>query len=837
MATVGLVADSAFLITAATPAGLVMPMQRLHLLLGGVLCATLPAFVALHWYLHKQHRNVGARRIGMVLAALAIAGCIAGAGLWLAGKSSATRWVVQLHEAAFVASLLAYLLHRLRAKVTPALGGERLAAVFALLLTAGIWGAQTLWPPTQEPSETQRAAFEPGLSEARLADGHVLSPAALADPDYCAQCHGSIAERWESSAHHFSSLNDPFYAATLKLGQEHRTPDQLKFCGGCHDPLLLFTGRMDTHPQPNDPDADQGITCLVCHAIDRAPGRQGNGSYVIAEVDHYPGFDSDDPDERERSRRLIRSRPEQHIASFAKPHLRTPEMCVPCHKAHIPGALNDHRRLGGQNEFDPWHDSGAGGYSARTFFPPGPQKRCQDCHMPRVPSDDPAAIEGTVADHAFLGSNTALPRALGDEAWVARNQAFMAGAVSVDITAVEVESGGDTLRLLAPGGSMAAPPQASVVLDIVVRNEASGHLFPGGIVDLRESWLEVTLRGEDGTVIEGSGWLTPKGELDPDAHLWNAVLVDRNGRTLTQHDVEAAHAVLSSRRIMLGASDVIRVAFAAPTQASTVEVRVLDRKLSRGYVEFVLGPDAAAMPVTVLAATTLSVAATAPVATEPPQDKDTGRRLRNLGIGHLLRGDTALAKQAAAAAAERLPGDPGPWLDQARAALDDGALDLAERHVRHADGLSPGHPTGAWLLARVRAARGEHAAALTALEVALQAFPQDRALLVMRGRSQYRLEQADEAIATLRSVLEIDPENLSAHALLAKIFEEQGDAPLAAEHRARWDELRPHSEDQVVTERVRREYPALDRRANRQYVLPLAPVPSGWRLAAPKTAR
>ncbi len=368
----------------------------------------------------------------------------------------------------------------------------------------------------------------------------------------------------------------------------------------------------------------------------------------------------------------------------------------------------------------------------------------------------------------------------------------------------------------------------------MVRNEASGHRFPGGIVDLRESWLEVTLRDDAGAVQAASGWLAPGGDLDPDAHRWNVVLVDRDGRPLTQHDVESAHAVLSSRRIMLGASDVVRVSFRAPTGPSTVEVRVLDRKLPRDYVEWVLGAQTVAMPVTVLASTTLALTPGDLLASGPPRDVDTGRRLRNLGIGHLLRGDTALAEQAAAAAADRLPDDPGPWLDQARAALDDGALESAERHIRAADELSPGHPTAAWLLARVRAARGDHPGALAALEVALRAFPEDRALLVMQARSQYRLEREEPAMASLRRVLTIDPENLAAHALLAKIFEERGDAEQAAEHRAAQDTLRSHSEDQVVTERARRDHPALDRRANRQYVLPLAPPPSGWTLAAPR---
>ncbi|MCA9650786.1 MAG: tetratricopeptide repeat protein [Myxococcales bacterium] len=828
--TVLLLANSAFLATAFTPEGLVLPMQRAHLVLGGLLAAALVAFAGSHFVLHRRHRNTGARSIGLVVATVALLGCAAGVALWMVGKSRTVGWLVILHEGAFVAALGAYVLHRRRALVTPALRPEQLAAGAAILLGGGIWAAQLWWPTHDEHDQAPRATLVPGLSQARTIDGHVLRPEDLDDPAYCAQCHPAIAERWEASVHHFGSLNDPFYAGTLALAQQHRQPDELKFCGGCHDPLLLLTGRMDEHPRPEQPGADAGITCLACHALVEAPSRLGNGSYVVAAPEHYPGYDSDDPDERERSNRLIRSKPEAHVESFGKPYLRSPEMCVGCHKAHIPPELNSHRWLRGQDEYDPWHDSGAGGNSARTFFPPAPeQKRCQDCHMPQIPADDPAAgDDGKVADHAFLGANTALPRALGDEGWVARNQAFLEGVLTVDVGAIEVEGEGPPQRRLAPEGPIPVPAGRPLTLDVVVRNTGSGHLYPGGIADLRESWLEVTVRSESGEPLLARGWLDARGNLDPEAHQWNAVLLDGEGEPLLVHDVEDTHSVLVARRIMLGASDLVRLSLSAPEQPCTVELRVLDRKLTRSYVETVLGPDAPQMPITEIASTTLSLVPGDFVIVPPATTPEVGARLRNLGIAHLLRGDTALAREAALAAAERRPDDPGPPLDLARGALDDGALERAEEHVRAADAVSPGHPTAAWLLARIRGSQGDHEAALAALDVALAAFPRDRELLAMKGDSLFRLEREEEAAAVLQSVLEIDPEHLTAHALLTRIRAEQGDEASSQRHREAWDRVRPHSDDQVFNERARRANAALDRRANLQYVVPLAPPPPGW---------
>jgi Tfp pilus assembly protein PilF len=446
--------------------------------------------------------------------------------------------------------------------------------------------------------------------------------------------------------------------------------------------------------------------------------------------------------------------------------------------------------------------------------------------MPKIAADDPAATDGMVADHAFLGANTALPRQLGIDEWVDRNQAFLRDILTVDVGAIEI---GEGQRFLAPPPTVTLPAGAPITVDVVVRNVGSGHFYPAGIADLREAWLEVTLVEGDGDVALASGWLDAGGHLDPEAHRWQAVLLDGEGMPVIVHDVERAQVVLTSRRIMLGASDVVRVAFPAPAAASRLEVRVLDRKFPRDYVEFAVGADAAAMPITVVASTSIDLTP-GPAKVDPSAAPDPAR-LRNLGIGHLLRGDTALAREASEAAAARMPDDPGPRLDLARAALDDGELESAEAHVAAADAIAPGHPTAAWLLARIRAGQGDHPAAIAALDVALAKFPRDRELLVMKADSLYRLERDTDAATLLQIVLEIDPEHLAAHALLTRIRREQGDEVAAAHHQRLWDRVRPHSDDEVVTETARRADPALDRRANLQYVLPLRPPLPEWRRA------
>ncbi|MGB1276550.1 MAG: tetratricopeptide repeat protein, partial [Nannocystaceae bacterium] len=252
---------------------------------------------------------------------------------------------------------------------------------------------------------------------------------------------------------------------------------------------------------------------------------------------------------------------------------------------------------------------------------------------------------------------------------------------------------------------------------------------------------------------------------------------------------------------------------------------------------FALGADAPPPPVVVVAEAVLPLAPGA--WQETPPDPSTGARLRDLGIGHLLRGETTLAREAAEAAATRLPEDPGPHLDLARIALADGSLDDAEAQVREADTRHPGHPTAAWLLARIRQATGNHTAALTALEPALRPFPRDRELLLMQATSLFRLERDPEAETVLLQILEIDPEHLGAHALLTKIYMERGDTPAAAKHQEVWDRVRPASADRVITERARQQHPDLDHRTNRQYILELKTIPRAatWAIEVDGTHR
>ena len=66
------------------------------------------------------------------------------------------------------------------------------------------------------------------------------------ESDACERCHQDIYKEWQSSAHHFSSFNNQWYRKSVEYMQDVDGVTASKWCAGCHDPALLYSGMMDT---------------------------------------------------------------------------------------------------------------------------------------------------------------------------------------------------------------------------------------------------------------------------------------------------------------------------------------------------------------------------------------------------------------------------------------------------------------------------------------------------------------------------------------------------------------------------------------------------------------
>jgi tetratricopeptide (TPR) repeat protein len=280
----------------------------------------------------------------------------------------------------------------------------------------------------------------------------------------------------------------------------------------------------------------------------------------------------------------------------------------------------------GFNDYDSWQSSGVSGQGARSFYYPEKSSTCRDCHMPLVPSTDPAGTDGKVRSHRFAAANTAVPFVNHDKAQLDATTAFLkSGFVSVDIFAVtpaervstpmlrraEGPSAmttfavGEEAEQLAPAvlrevGHVAAPIDrtsplvaagSTVRVDVVVRTRRIGHLFPGGTVDAFDVWLELEARDATGAVIFWSGAVEDggRGPVEEGAHYYRSYLLDAEGNPINKRNAWQARTLLYSRLIPPGAADVAHFRLRVPegTQGPiTLTARLNHRKFSYYYTQF-----------------------------------------------------------------------------------------------------------------------------------------------------------------------------------------------------------------------------------------------------------
>lgn len=635
----------------------------------------------------------------------------------------------------------------------------------------------------------------------------------------CAGCHPDVVASWEASAHRFASFNNPFYAATVDDMRarsretnpwveaylaRHRIPGsdparvKSQWCAGCHDPALLFPGTMAGEMNRATAEAQAGLTCLACHGIEAIEGQTGNGNYRIREASQDPYiFAAASPGTLGAFLHdaALRARPEAHRRQMLKPFFRRSEFCAACHKVSLPAPVNNYRWLRGQNEYDAWHDSGVSLNASRTFYLPPRRRVCQECHMPAeaAPGGDVAAREGEIRSHRFPAANTALPFLRGDTASVRRIEAFLRDdKLRVDLFALSPAGG--PLRLAIDRERPTLPAGQRVTVDVVVRNRGVGHTFPGGTNDSNEGWLEFSVLGPDGDLLGQSGWVGPDRHLDPMAHRYGAVLLDRHGEPIERRNAQEIFVTVYANMIGPGTADLAHYVFVVPPGLAgreiTLKARLLWRKFTRPYTEFAFRAgregfrdfeDVPDLPITEIAAheVTLPVAgggaadggrsgrfgdAGAGGAVGPTGDgEDEWIRYNDYGIGLLLEGNTRDAALAFSRVAELEPGRVDGPLNLARVAVQDGNLAEAYRQLRLAERVRPADARVAWVWGNARQEEGRYEEAAAAYGRVLEEFPEDRAAWRNLGRTLYLAGRQQEALDALDRVLAIDPEDRVAH--------------------------------------------------------------------------
>ena len=449
------------------------------------------------------------------------------------------------------------------------------------------------------------------------------------ESDSCKRCHEDVYKQWFSSAHHFSSFNNQWYRKSIEYMQDTIGTKPSKWCGGCHDPAVLYSGLMDTPIKQivHRPESQAGLGCMMCHSIANVKSTMGQGDFYLEYPKLHELAATKNPLARELHDFLIKLNPEPHRRVFLKPFMRTQtaEFCSSCHKVHLDVPVNHYRWFRGFNEYDNWQASGVSGQGARSFYYPAKPAQCADCHMPLTPSGDFGNVNGYVHSHRFPAANTALPTANQDAEQLKVTEQFLQDKqLTVDIFALaparpetktaavgqsELSTtfavGEEAETKIAPASTAEAAPVTAplnrvqpavrrgdtVLVEVVVRTKKVGHFFPGGTVDAYDTWLELKGTDDKGQTVFWSGMVGDNGHgpVEKGAHFYRSLQVDAHGNRIGKRNAWATRSVVYVRLIPPGAADTVHYRMTVPENAGnkiTLHARLLYRKFAWWNTQF-----------------------------------------------------------------------------------------------------------------------------------------------------------------------------------------------------------------------------------------------------------
>ena len=466
-------------------------------------------------------------------------------------------------------------------------------------------------------------------SSAQVYGGQKIPSKFFMESDSCKRCHEDIYKQWYSSAHHFSSFNNQWYRKSIEYMQDTIGTRPSKWCGGCHDPAVLYAGKMDRPIKEfvHAPEAQAGLGCMMCHSIARVKSTMGQGDFYLEYPKLHELAASKSPLVRRLHDFMVNLNPEPHRRVFLKPFMRnqTAEFCSACHKVHLDVPVNHYRWIRGFNEYDNWQASGVSGQGARSFYYPPKASECADCHMPLAPSNDAGNVRGFVHSHRFPAANTAIPTANEDAEQLKITEDFLkSGVMSVDIFALSPEGtsrkavpmaqtdlnttfavGEEAEAQITPAGSTEVRPVTAPLnrvhptvlrgdtlrIDVVVRTKKLGHFFPGGTVDAYDTWLELKATDDKGQTIFWSGRVEDngKGPVEKGAHFYRSLQVDDHGNPINKRNAWATRAVVYVHLIPPGAADTVHYRLHIPDNSGnkiTLQARLCYRKFAWWGTQF-----------------------------------------------------------------------------------------------------------------------------------------------------------------------------------------------------------------------------------------------------------
>ena len=436
-----------------------------------------------------------------------------------------------------------------------------------------------LWEP-HNPLYGKNRPFAPSL--ARTKDNQPLDIKLLSGSESCGTsgCHEQILQEWIPSAHRYSAMDKGFQAIQLTMAKQNG-PTSTRYCGGCHDPISLFSGTKNISSDETQLTAlhgyREGISCLSCHSV-RETDIKGNAYYTIQAP---PALHRRNGIRREPIKpaggmfEIFSSDPtlENTLLGLSKMMYKKPEYCAACHKQFVDEEINKIGWVQLQNQYDNWRMS----KWARDLKQPQRTIECRECHMPLVKSTDPAAgdsadynrtlHDGMHRSHRFIGANQLMPLLLklpGSDKQIQLTKEWLQGHFRIP----EIEDKWHNTDIPAVSIQLITPQQVrpgeEIKMKCVITSNKVGHDFPTGPLDIIQAWIELVAKDENGKVVFETGTVDEKGFIKPGTFLFKAEPVDQYGNLIDRHNLWEMVGVRNRRSLFPGFSDTAEFSFLCP---------------------------------------------------------------------------------------------------------------------------------------------------------------------------------------------------------------------------------------------------------------------------------
>ena len=247
--------------------------------------------------------------------------------------------------------------------------------------------------PAVEPPTIPKGSVDFGPSLTTLSTAAPYNLEVHKEVAQCAECHAPIVEEWNDSVHALASMSNPFYRVAFDDFSAKSGAEKLPFCGGCHDPALLYDGALKQPIDGSSVRAHTGVSCNTCHGVE-AVTTDGNASYTL-NTTPIPIPKDGDADSLKA-----------HLGRVGMAALRTNDLCVSCHRGFMSPETGHEVVISGLDEWGPFRGSGYNGNLVGRIVDVAPTN-CVGCHMPTTPDGHNS--------HRFAGGHSTLAKMASPE--------------------------------------------------------------------------------------------------------------------------------------------------------------------------------------------------------------------------------------------------------------------------------------------------------------------------------------------------------------------------------------------------------------------------------------